>query len=374
VAVVLLASTAAFALSASGQNGVPFLQAQPGSLRWDTGHRLNVLLLGTSGGGAHAQTSAMIIASYDPRSETATFLSIPPNLWVTIPGYGPGPIEQAFSDGGPRLALLVTESVVDVAVPYYAVASGNTFGGILDAFGGVTLPVGRLQQGSKRPQHLAGAAAIAYSSPQGAPLGRQMRRQRDVLLALRQRTSQPDILLRVPTVLNTLGGSVSTNFPYNQVPYLAKLLAQLPASHVRSAGLDPESGAVMTYQNSGTIVSVADWQRIRTLAQSLLPEPALASDAALQVVNASGLPGRATVLSGWLRQVGLRAAPNVAAVSLSYPRTEVMVRRGAGAAELDTAAAAAALVQAPIVTGSVPKGGAQVALIIGHDFQDLTQP
>ena len=133
-AVVVLVSTAAFALSASGQSTMPFLHAQPGAVRWNAHDRLNMLLLGTTGGGQLAQVDNMVIASFDPGSQTAALMSLPPNLWVTIPGFGPGPISETYGDGGVRLSLLVAQSVVHVPIPYFAVARTDTFRQIVDAF------------------------------------------------------------------------------------------------------------------------------------------------------------------------------------------------------------------------------------------------
>ncbi|MGB7096074.1 MAG: LCP family protein, partial [Anaerolineales bacterium] len=64
----------------------------PEPIPWDGASRVNILVMGLdyrdwlSGEGA-PRTDTMILASVDPLTKTAGILSIPRDLWVSIPGF-----------------------------------------------------------------------------------------------------------------------------------------------------------------------------------------------------------------------------------------------------------------------------------------------
>jgi LCP family protein required for cell wall assembly len=320
-----------------------------------------------------AQTEAMIVASLDPTSQTIDLLSIPGNLWVTIPGYGQGRIADAYSEGGPHLALLTMESVVRVPIPYYAVTGSRAFQQVVDALGGVTL--GGNQRGSAASKRLAplnGARALAFlreSRTDGGNQVESMRRQQDILLALRRETLQPQTFFQLPTILNALGGTIATNFPYNQVPALAHILALVPESHIHTTMLDSVDGAVTGY--GGNLVG--DWQRIGAIAHRLFPASELRTGVALEVLNGTPVTGEAASLTAWLRAADVRVRSYDSANSFDHPRTEVVMRPGATSPVVRVARDVAALLQAPLVTGSAQRGEAPIVVLIGRDFQDPSQ-
>jgi hypothetical protein len=93
----------------------------------------------------------------------------------------------------------------------------------------------------------------------------------------------------------------------------------------------------------------------------------------VQVLNGSPVAGRAESLAGWLRQSGIGVQGYATADSLSYAHTQVSVAAGAAPAVTGVARDIATLLQAPLVTGSVLKGGAPVVVTIGQDYQSPIQ-
>lgn len=67
---------------------------------WDGSSRVTVLILGLEyndwrgGGDAHSDT--MILLSIDPISKVVSMLSLPRDLWVNIPGFDYGRINEAY--------------------------------------------------------------------------------------------------------------------------------------------------------------------------------------------------------------------------------------------------------------------------------------
>jgi LCP family protein required for cell wall assembly len=99
---------------------------------------------------AHSDT--MILAAVDTDHKAVRMMSVPRDLLVTIPGYGPGHrINEAYtlgetrhlSGGGPALAVRTMEQLIGVQIPYYAVVTFDGFRQGVDAVGGVTIDVER---------------------------------------------------------------------------------------------------------------------------------------------------------------------------------------------------------------------------------------
>jgi LCP family protein required for cell wall assembly len=390
---VALVSAATFLLSPAGNSlSASFIPAQPGSLHWNGRDRLNVLLLGTtSRSSTRGTTATMILASFDPHSHTIALLSIPGSLWVSIPGYGRDRIANAYADGDARLAVLVTESVTHVAIPYYAVAGYDSFKQLVDAFGGVTLPVSQTMQrmypslrGGNSPAmrpvrgllHANGAQALVFAGaaqPTGfGDIGRMQRQQR-LLIALKSQGLQPQLLFRIPTIINGLGGNILTNFPYDQIASLAHLLSRVPRANVHSAFLDRANGAVTRYAAGGTEVLLPNWQRIHSLTQRMFPNPQLRAPRMVEVLNGSGVAGQASSLGVWLRSSGVGIKGDDSARSYNYPHSEVMLTRPSQGHAVYVAHAVAALLQVPLVIRPMSKSKGAVVVITGRDYTDPGQ-
>ena len=93
----------------------------------------------------HSDT--MILLSVDPITKTASMLSLPRDLWVNIPGFGYGRINEAYFNGeaynlpggGAELARQTVEQFIGVPVQYYAVIDFDAFIAFIDEIGGVVV-------------------------------------------------------------------------------------------------------------------------------------------------------------------------------------------------------------------------------------------
>ncbi|MGI8607687.1 MAG: LCP family protein [Candidatus Dormibacteria bacterium] len=103
-----------------------------------------------SGDIAHSDT--MILAAVDTDHKVVRMLSVPRDLLVTIPGYGPNHrINEAYTigegkhvaGGGPSLAVKTMEQLTGIRIPYYAVITFDGFRQGVDAVNGVTIDVQR---------------------------------------------------------------------------------------------------------------------------------------------------------------------------------------------------------------------------------------
>ncbi|MGI8968708.1 MAG: LCP family protein [Chloroflexota bacterium] len=369
-------------LSSGGRNvAASFIHPQPGARSWNERDRLTVLLVGTDEDAQHNSAArSLLVASYAPGGNHLTVLALPTNLWVTIPGYGPAQLGTAYRDGGPRLQLYTVESVLHLPIAYYAAVGPATFAQIVNGMGGVSLthssvaaPVRGQRRTTTVTRHLDGPAAITYLRIAGnGPRGELLRLQmtRNLLLALRVQGLSPDNLFRVPTLINTLGGSIATNFPFNQIPDLAQTLSSLPSKQVNFTSLSYSNGALTGYSAAGESVFLPNWQRIAAESHRLFPLTPWPRGIQMRVLNGSNVPGQAIALSTWLQQAGVPVAGYATAKPVSA--TRVQLPAGAGSRLRQAARMAADLLQAPIVI--VPARGARTLnVVIGSDFQDPTQ-
>ena len=69
-------------------------------------------------GSAPARSDTLMLVRIDPRTHLISLLSLPRDLWVTIPGFGQDKINAAYSDGGPKLALETVKQVTGLHVNY----------------------------------------------------------------------------------------------------------------------------------------------------------------------------------------------------------------------------------------------------------------
>ncbi|MFP4322512.1 MAG: LCP family protein [Anaerolineales bacterium] len=113
--------------------------------------RRNVLLMGIDqreGEEGRFRTDTMIVLSIDPLARTGAMLSIPRDLWVSIPGTGQqGRINTAnyvgddevlnYPGGGPALAMNTTERLLGISIDHYVQINFTAFTTFIDTLGAV---------------------------------------------------------------------------------------------------------------------------------------------------------------------------------------------------------------------------------------------
>lgn len=377
----LVAAAFFFVSAGSSQVAASFIHAQPGAVRWEPHQRLTVLLVGRSGDSAASSAGSLTLATFDPNARSVQLLSIPPNLWVTIPGYGPGRLGDALSDAGVSQQVLTVESVLRVPIPYYAVTGPHTVAQVTDALGGVTVHVNSplsLNGVTMRAgvRHLNGSAALAFShgivgDPQGALSS--MLRQQAILFGLERQVFTAQTFFRIPGILSGLGASVDTNFPYDQVVPLVHMLQSVPGSRMTGDALSYLNGSITGYDAQNGEVSLPEWGHIRLLAQRMVPSGDVRGLGPITVVNGTGTPGQAVSLAAWLRGDRVRVADYQAGPAQGYAKTRVVIGAHASARTTALADTVATLLEVPLSRRRVRATGPQVLVLMGRDYQDPTQ-
>lgn len=248
---------------------------------WSQKERVNILLLGvdqrpTEEGPWRSDT--MIIATVDPKTMTAGAISIPRDLYVEIPGYGDRRINMAhflgdaydYPGGGPGLAMKTIEHNLGIPVHYYIRVDFQGFRDIIDYLGGITIDVEEEIWDYKYPdgqlgyttvhipegrQLMNGRTALQYarSRHSGTDFDR-LRRQQQVLMAIRDKALRLDLLPKIPMLANTMSHTVRTNLQLGEIVTLGQIGAQIDAEDIRFAVIDESMTVPIVLEDDGDVL------------------------------------------------------------------------------------------------------------------------
>jgi LCP family protein required for cell wall assembly len=270
--------------------------------------RTNILLLGIdkrAGEVGPSRTDTIIVVSVDPVSKSAAMLSIPRDLWVSIPGHAEGRINTAhflgdadgYPGGGPALAKTTVQYALGIPIHYYVRINFEGFERLVDAIGGITIDVQEAIHDEKYPdgnygfmtvdipagvQHMDGKTALQYARVRhGGSDFMRGRRQQEVIQAIRDKVLSLDIpLTKIPEMLRIAGDSVRTDLSLSELYELAKLARELPSENLKSAVIDESMTSPQTTPE-GAQVLIPNRTRIRELINELFGGPTPTITAAL---------------------------------------------------------------------------------------------
>ena len=315
---------------------------------WDGVSRVNVLVVGIdyrdweSGEGA-PRTDTMILFSFDPLSSTGGMLSIPRDLWVSIPCIEqPNRINTAhrfgelykFPGGGPGLAIKTVENLLGLKIDYYAQIDFYAFEKFIDEIGGIELeipkkikvaPIGGHITTLKKGKHtLDGAMALAYARArytEGGDFDRSTRQQ-EVITAIRKRLLEPArlpiLINRAPEIYQQLSAGVHTNMELGQAIKLGLLVLQIPEADIRKGIIGSKQVTFWTSPEVEEVLKPLPLQ-IRILRDEIFStvgalSPATEGDslqalmqtenARIAIFNGSNTPGLATRTMDYLKTQG----------------------------------------------------------------------
>jgi polyisoprenyl-teichoic acid--peptidoglycan teichoic acid transferase len=107
-----------------------------------------ILVIGTDGGRAPGRQDArrsdsLLLLRTDPDRHRLSYLSIPRDLRVDIPGYGSAKINAASQIGGPGLTIATVRELTGLPINHVLVLDFDGFRELIDALGGVEIDVPR---------------------------------------------------------------------------------------------------------------------------------------------------------------------------------------------------------------------------------------
>ena len=239
---------------------------------WDGANRVTVLILGLdyrdwSANEGPPRSDTMILLTLDPLTNSAGIMSIPRDLWVSIPGFEHGKINTAYylgeayklPGGGPQLAVKTDEQLLGVPINFYAQVDFGAFVRFIDEIGGVPIDVPEpikidlLGGGSKTKkkleagrQVLPGEWALAYARArytEGGDFDRAQRQQQ-VIMAIRERILNKDLLpvliQKGPSLYQELASGIHTNMSFDDIYKLALLAINVPDESIIRGAIGKE--------------------------------------------------------------------------------------------------------------------------------------
>ncbi len=105
-----------------------------------------ILVIGTDGGSAPGRgdsnrSDSLLLLRTDPERHRLSYLSIPRDLRVDVPGYGSEKINAANQFGGPALTIQTVRQFTGLPIHHVVVLDFDGFKELIDALGGVEVDV-----------------------------------------------------------------------------------------------------------------------------------------------------------------------------------------------------------------------------------------
>src|SRR5689334_15749602 len=227
---------------------------------------MTILAIGTDvrlGEHRYGLTDVMRAIRVDFRAQRVTALEFPRDLWVKIPGIEQNlktdrqKLNTAYAYGspdyGPGLLARTLDLNFGLNVDHYMVANMNVFAEVVDALGGldITLPEGGIDgrtttDRSARlvfpggPQHLNGEQALTLARLRNVSVFERAEHQNMVLCALRKKIESPEMILRLPAIINSFMSNIQTDLTPEQISQLACLGTQMPRGNILFAAFPRE--------------------------------------------------------------------------------------------------------------------------------------
>ncbi|WP_394274619.1 LCP family protein [Luteococcus sp.] len=115
--------------------------AQP-SRAASAGNALNFLVVGTDkADGGSARSDVIVVAHISSDRKRVDLIHVPRDYYVTIPGQGKNKINAAYASGGTGLLVQTLQPLLGVPIDHVATVDFEGFRNMVDALGGVNLPV-----------------------------------------------------------------------------------------------------------------------------------------------------------------------------------------------------------------------------------------
>ncbi len=268
--------------------------------------RINVVLVGIDWkpGRAEHLTDTILVVSLDPETGHTAMISIPRDLYgVKLPD------GQTYNAKINSLLIIATNNkrqyplggvgtlkatigqLLGIRIDYFAAINLLGFKQAVDGIGGVDVivtraindPTYRFDNGktgfylSAGRHHLNGEIALAYvRSRKGAGDNDFTRaaRQQQVLTAIRDKLTAANLLTQLPSLLDAVKSTVSTDVPSTELPLLAQAVQHAGLAAVQRAVVQPPLVHSVYPGPGGAYILVPDFPAILELGQRLMGDSA----------------------------------------------------------------------------------------------------
>jgi LCP family protein required for cell wall assembly len=311
--------------------------------------RQSVLILGSDARpdelkrGEVGRTDTLLVFVGDRATPRLAMLSVPRDLWVTIPGYGQERINAAYELGGPQTAKQTVSNVLGQPIERYLVIGLQGVRDVVDAVGGVDITVPQAIHDDAYPtddygyqvvdipagrQHMDGDTALKYARTrhQDSDFARTARQQQ-VVVAVRNAMLNPLNWPRLPAVVAAISSSIKTDVsPLDAVALGAAMLRSpgdpdhLVIDTSLATPITGDDGAYLLQAKPSLQPTVAEF-----LSHPLGSTSASSAPVSVEVLNGAGVAGLAARTADRLTQAGYTIA-NVADAPRQQAQTTIMAK------------------------------------------------
>jgi polyisoprenyl-teichoic acid--peptidoglycan teichoic acid transferase len=387
--------------------------------------RINILLLGIGGPGHDGAdlTDTILLASVDPITNKVVLLSIPRDLYVTIPGVGSRKINEAYywgktasksktlvgqeEDGLAKLDKTLQPVLDGVPINYHVILDFSAFKQMVDALGGVTVNVPETLYdptiawenhnnpiiAKKGPQTFNGQQALLYAkSRETSSDFARGERQRLLITAIKSKVFSAGTFsnpIKISSLIDSFGQNVYTDFDTTSIKCLYRQVSTIPSEAIQSLDMvtPPHdlltTGAAVVAGSTVSIVKplagIGNYSDIHTFLHNSLKDGLISKEnAAVAIYNASSRAGLATSESTLLKSYGYNVTTVENAPNATDPATSTLVDLSKGANKytrhyLEERLGVTAVSKLPADYGITPPVGAKFVIILGSNASTASQ-
>lgn len=239
----------------------------------------NYLLLGIDDdGNENSRTDTMMVLSWNKSNGDIRVVSLMRDIYADIPGYKSYKLNTAYYLGGVQTAKDTISGMFGIPIHHYAIVDFDNFESLVDlAFPkgveinvqkemsekiGVTLTPGMKQLNG---QELLGYARFRADSE--GDFGR-VRRQQEVIAAIKKEAFHPAIVARMPKVLGALSNYIETDLTEKDAIVRMMRAAMSKGIEVETMTIPVEgSYSFNSYQHAGSVIEIDLEQNRKAIAE-----------------------------------------------------------------------------------------------------------
>jgi LCP family protein required for cell wall assembly len=327
-----------------------------------------------------ARGDVVMLVRVDGDTSTMQMLSIPRDLWVSIPGHGENRINAAYAFGGSRLMVETIKQNLDVEINHYVEIDFVGFQGLVDELGGIQVSFSNPARDRKSGlsveagnQTLDGKMALAYArsrsyqefrggrwvSVEANDFGRAGRQQ-EVIRAIMRKLKSPSSITEAGDVARTMSRyvTIDSRLARSSVASLAWDFRGILTGDVKGTTL-PATGRTI---NGASVVVIKQPEASQVLADFTAGRELGEAAMRLRVLNGNGVSGAASSMSDRLASLGFEVVDIGDADRKDYSMTTVIVRSGSNRGADIVAALGYGVVQVGVVAA-----GYDAVVIVGAD-------
>ncbi|MCC7372704.1 MAG: LCP family protein [Chloroflexi bacterium] len=289
---------------------------------WGGTKRVNILLIGIDHRDDEpiegSRSDTIMVVSIDPLSKSVVMISLPRDLYVTIPGQYQQRINVAHAVGGPQLLAQTIQANFGIQIDNFARVDFSGFEQVVDAVGGVIIDVERPVKDDEYPTEdygvmrlyippgpvlMDGRTALMYarSRHSESDFGRSKRQQR-VLLALRERASTMNIVPKITTLLQIANKAIATDLSAGEMVALGRLGIEIQRDRMKTLVVDENLASPFLGPNGENLL-MPSRQAIQSAILRAFSEAA-GQTARVEVLNGSNQVGVARQVADQLARAG----------------------------------------------------------------------